>query len=431
MLSSNALLPVLLAVPTVMLACQAGGWAVHRLGQPPVVGEILVGILLGPSLLGWVAPTLQHQLLPAAVLPVISALGNLALLTFLFLMGLELDLRSLAAVRGSVVSVSLSGILLPGALGAALGLAMYPHVAPAGVGRLPFVLFIAISLSITAFPVLARILSDRGLQNSQLGTFVMLCAAVDDAIAWCLLIAVIALCTAGPPLSALAAVGLVIALAFGLVLLRPILRKALAHAGRSSDELVLVLLCAGLFLAAYTTDRIGIHPAFGAFLFGAFIPRNDPAVERSAARIRAVFVPAFLPLFFVSTGLQTNLASLSFGLWGWGLIILTAAIAGKWGGATGAARLTGGDWRWSAAVGTLMNCRGLTELVVLGIGLQVGVITSQLYAVLVLMAVITTAVTVPLLTRLTRDDSRLSPQQVQQGLVASATPAAIAREAAE
>lgn len=420
---SNALLPVLLAVSTVMLACRAGGWAVRRIGQPTVIGEILVGILLGPSLLGWIAPILQHHLFPPSVLPVVSALGNLALLSFLFLMGLELDLRALRTARYAVLSVSLSGILLPGILGAALGLVMFPELAPAGVGRLPFVLFVAIALSITAFPVLARILADRGLETSYLGTFVMACAAVDDAIAWCLLIAVVALCTAGTPLAAVTAIGLVVALTAGLMLLRPALRKLLARAGRDSDEFVLVILCAGAFLTAYATDLIGVHPAFGAFLFGAITPRGDLAVERSAARIRAVLLPVFLPLFFVTIGLQTNVADLSFTLWGWGLLILAAAIAGKWGGAAMAARAAGSNWRWAATIGTLMNCRGLTELVVLGIGLQVGVITSQLYAVLVSMAVITTVVTAPVLNRLTRGHPNMYPQRHSRDRATPAVPA--------
>jgi Kef-type K+ transport system membrane component KefB len=277
------------------------------------------------------------------------------------------------------------------------------------VDRLPFVLFVAVSLSITAFPVLARILADRGLQSTHLGAFVMACAAANDAIAWCLLTAVIALCVTATPLAALAAAGLTAALATALTLLRPTLRKLLGRAGRSSDELVLVLLCAGLLLTAYATDRIGVHPALGAFLFGAVMPRRMPPVERAAARIRAVFVPVLLPLYFATIGLHTDIAHLPSAQWGWALAILAAAVVGKWGGTAGAARLTGADWRWAATVGTLMNCRGVTELVVLGIGRQLGVITPQLFTMLVLMAVVTTAATAPVLSRLTAGDPRMSP----------------------
>ncbi|WP_086810119.1 cation:proton antiporter [Streptomyces reticuliscabiei] len=409
----DPLLPLLLAVPVVVLACQAGGRAVRLLGQPPVIGEILAGILLGPSLLGWLAPGIQHHLLPPSVLPITSALGNLGLLSFLFLIGLELDLRTLRTTRGAVAAVSLSGVLLPMALGAALASAMYPHLAPPGVDRLPFTLFIAVALSITAFPVLARILADRGLETTPVGTFVLACAATDDALAWCLLTAVVALSTAGTALSALTTLALTAVLAVGLTLLRPVLRALLTRAGRTSDDLVLALLFAGLCLSAYTTDQIGVHPAFGAFLFGAVAPRSLPAVERSAARIRAVMLPLLLPLFFVDTGLHTDFSTLPTGEWGWGAALLAVAVIGKWGGTAGAARLAGGDWRWSAAVGTLMNCRGLTELVVLGIGRQIGVITEELFTLLVIMTVVTTAATAPLLKRVAGDDPRMAPPAPQ------------------
>ncbi|MFD4258713.1 cation:proton antiporter [Streptomyces sp. NPDC058534] len=402
---SDPLLPVLLAVPVVVLACQAGGRAVRLLGQPPVIGEILAGILLGPSLLGWLAPTVQHHLLPPSVLPVTSALGNLGLMAFLFLIGLELDLRSLRTTRGAVAAVSLTGLLLPMALGAALAAALYPHFAPDGVGRLPFTLFVAVALSITAFPVLARILADRGLETTSLGAFALACAATDDALAWCLLTAAVALATTGPAISALTTLALTAAYAVALALIRPLLERA----GRTGDELVLALLFAGLCLSAYATDQLGVHPAFGAFLFGAAAPRGLPAVERSAARIRAVVLPLLLPLFFVDAGLHTDFSNLPAGQWGWGAAILAVAVVGKWGGAAGAARLTGSDWRWSAAVGTLMNCRGLTELVVLGIGLQTGVITETLFTLLVIMTVITTAATAPILRRVAGDDPRMTP----------------------
>ncbi|WP_369228499.1 cation:proton antiporter (plasmid) [Streptomyces sp. R39] len=400
---------LLLAVPVVVLACQAGGRAVRRLGQPPVIGEILAGIILGPSLLGWLAPSFQHHLLPPTALPVTSALGTLALLALLFLIGLELDIRSLRTARSAVIAVSLGSLLLPLALGAALAAAMYPHLAPPGVGPLTFILFIAVALAITAFPVLARILADRGLETTTLGTFVMACAAVDDALAWCLLTAVVTLSTAGTTPSALTTLACTATLVAAVILLRPALLALLKRARRTSDDLVLVVLFAGLCLTAYATDHIGIHPAFGAFLFGVVAPRGLPAVERSAARIRAVFLPLLLPLYFVDTGLHTDLSGLPAGQWSWGAAILAVAVTGKWIGAAGAARLTGSDWRWAAAVGTLMNCRGVTELVVLGIGHQLGVIGDDLFSLLVLMAIVTTAATAPLLRRLAGRDPRMTP----------------------
>ncbi|MDP9850419.1 cation:proton antiporter [Streptosporangium lutulentum] len=412
---SDLLPHVLLAIPVVVLACQAGGRAVRLLGQPPVIGEILAGILLGPSLLSWLAPSVQHHLFPPSVLPITSALGNLGLLTFLFLMGLELNLRSLSITRGAIAAVSLSGVLLPMALGAALASALYPHFAPPGVGQLPFTLFVAVALSITAFPVLARILADRGLKNTPLGAFALACAAIDDALAWCLLTTAVALSTSGTVLSGLTTLALTAAFATGLILLRPVLHALLKRAGRTSDDIVGVLLFAGLCLSAYATDQIGVHPAFGAFLFGVAAPRALPAVERSAARIHAVVLPLLLPLFFADIGLHTDFSTLPAGQWGWGAAILAVAVIGKWGGAAGAARLTGSDWRWSAALGTLMNCRGLTELVVLGIGLQIGVISKTLFTLLVVMTVITTVATTPILRRVAGHDPRMTPPAPHDG----------------
>lgn len=406
---------LLLAVPVIVLACQAGGRAVRLIGQPPVVGEILAGILLGPSLLGWLAPGVQHDLLPPSVLPVTSALGTLGLLAFLFVIGLELDLHSLRTARSAVIAVSLGSLLLPLALGAALATAMYSHLAPHGVGRLPFVLFIAVALAITAFPVLARILADRGLETTSLGTFVMACAAIDDALAWCLLTAAVALSTAGTGLSALTTLAWATALVAAVILLRPALLALLKRSACTSDDLVLVVLFAGLCLTAYATDQIGVHPAFGAFLAGAVAPRGLLAAERSAARIRAVVIPLLLPLYFVDIGLHTDLSGLPAGQWGWGAAILAVAVTGKWAGAAGAARLTGSDWRWAAAVGALMNCRGVTELVVLGIGRQIGVIGGDLFSLLVVMALVTTAATAPLLRWLAGRDPRMTPPSPAEG----------------
>jgi len=415
-LPPDPLLPVLIAVPTVIITCHVGAWAVRRFGQPAVIGEILAGVLLGPSLLGWLAPGAQHWLLPGAVLPTISTLGNLGLLCFIFLVGFELNPTSLAGVSRSAAWVSQGSLFVPLVLGSTLGLAMYPAMAPAHVSRPAFVLFVGLALSITAFPVLARILTDRGLANTPLGAFAMATAAVDDAIAWCLLAGVAALCSSGSVLAALTTLAFAVAVAVTLVALRPALRAVVQRVGRTSDELVLVVLFTGLCLTAFITDRIGVHPLFGAFLFGAVTPRGLPSVERSAARLRAVAVPILLPLFFVDTGLQTDFTRLTASpaqLW-WALAILIVAVTGKLTGAAGTARITGSSWRQAAIIGVLMNCRGLTELVVLGIGRQLGVIGPDLFSMLVLMTLVTTAATTPLLNRLVRHggglaDSALRP----------------------
>ncbi|MFG2953236.1 cation:proton antiporter [Streptomyces sp. NPDC048291] len=398
----DPLTPLLVAVPVVILACRAGAQLLGRLGQPPVVGEILVGILFGPSLLGWLWPAGQAWLFPESALPYIGVLGNIGLLVFMFLVGLELDLKSLRGNSRTAVAVSQAGIALPLLLGTLLALGMYGDFAPPGTGKLPFVLFIAVSMSITAFPVLARILTDRGLYRTRVGALAMASAAVDDVSAWCLLAAVVAVTKSNSPVEALTTAGY--ALVFTAVMflvVRPLLARWAARAERRyADGVVLVVLFSGLSLAAYATDRIGVHALFGAFLFGVVTPRGSRRIEATAARMRAFAVPALLPLFFVSTGLKTDVGLLggSGTQWLWAGAVLAVAVAGKWGGGTLAARLSGRDWRDSMSLGALMNCRGLTELIVLNIGLGLGVIGPELFTVLVLMALLTTAMTSPALT---------------------------------
>lgn len=399
--ASDPLLNLLIAIPTVILACKAGAWCLRRLGQPPVVGEIAVGILLGPSLLGWVWPQGQQGLFPPEVLPFIGAPGDLGLLAFMFAIGLEIDFGLLRGQSRTAIAVSQASIALPLALGMGLALGMHGTFAPEGVGPVPFMLFIAVSMSITAFPVLARILADRGLQRTRVGGLALGCAAVGDVTTWCLLVAVVGLTAGGGPWAALTTVLLAGVYLLGMVgVVRPLLTWWARRAERTeSDGAVMVVLFSGVCLSALATEAIGLHALFGAFVFGALAPRRAPVIERSASRLLAVAVPVLLPLFFVALGLRTDVSLLtaSSGQWWWALAVLAVAVLGKWGGGAGAARLAGQSWRDSMAIGALMNCRGLTELVVLDIGLSLGVIGPGLFTTLVLMALATTAVTGPAL----------------------------------
>ncbi|MCX5375340.1 cation:proton antiporter [Streptomyces sp. NBC_00091] len=404
-------LPLLLvALPAVILACRAGGALVQRIGQPPVVGEMCVGIMLGPSLLGWLWPSAQHWLLPPAVLPFTGVLGQLGLLVFMFLIGLELDLASLRGNRRGAVAVSQASIALPLLLGAALALAMYGSLAPEGVGRLPFVLFIAVAMSITAFPVLARILGERGLYATPTGALALACAAIDDVTAWCLLSLVVALTVSSSPLDAATTAALTVAFTAAMIWgVRPLLARWAARSARSSgsgeryESTLIVALFSAICLAGLATDRIGVHTVFGAFLLGTVMPRGSLPIERAASRMRSVAVPVLLPLFFVQTGLRTDLAGLTeASQWLWAGAVLAVAVIGKWGGATLAARTVGQDWRSSLTIGALMNCRGLTELIILNIGYELGVIGPQLFTILVVMALVTTAITGPALGLLQR-----------------------------
>ncbi|MEU1103930.1 cation:proton antiporter [Streptomyces tibetensis] len=392
---------LLVAVPVVIGVCRIGALLFRRIGQPSVIGEITLGILLGPSLLGWISPAAQHWLFPAEVLPHLMVLGNLGLLAFMFLVGLELDLSALRGHSRAAVTVSYVGIALPLLLGALLALGMYGPFAPAGVDRLPFVLFVAVAMSITAFPVLARILTDRGLYTTPLGSLAMACAAVDDVSAWCLLALVAAVSTSGSmEQAAITAAWSLLFVACMMYLVRPVLARLTRQAGKVAESSVLVFVFAGLCLSAFVTDGIGIHALFGAFLFGVVVPRGSRVVELSAARLRAFTVPVLLPLFFVSTGLRTDVSLLTgdAAQWLWAGAVLAVALFGKFGGSTAAARLSGQSWRDAMSLGALMNCRGLTELVVLNLGLELGVIGPDLFTILVLMALITTAMTSPALT---------------------------------
>lgn len=424
MSAAEAMPALLVAVPAAVLACQAGASLLRRLGQPPVIGEITMGIVLGPSLLGWLWPEAQHWLFPESVLPYTSVLGQLGLLAFMFLVGLELDLGALRGNSRTAVAVSHAGILLPLGLGALLAFPMYDHLAPDGAEFTPFMLFVAVAMAITAFPVLARILVDRGLYGTPLGALAMACAAVDDVAAWCLLALVVAFSTAGSPLDALTAAGFTVAFGAAMLLVvRPLLaRWARGRADRMSDGAVMVLLFSGLSVSALATDLIGVHTLFGAFLFGVATPRGHRCIEASAARLRAVVVPVLLPLFFVHTGLSTEIGTLAADpvQWLWTGALLAVAVLGKWGGATGAARACGQPWRQAMSIGALMNCRGLTELVVLSIGLELGVIGPELFTMLVLVALITTAVTSPAVSRFV--SSRPAAPVPEPAATASAEP---------
>jgi Kef-type K+ transport system membrane component KefB len=390
---------VLAALAVIILVARLSGELARRLGQPAVIGEITAGLALGPSLLGLLPGDLPHRLFPTEARGVLNAVAQLGLVLFMFLIGLEADV---SLVRGRVklaTTVSLSSIALPFALGVPLALVLHQrHHSGAAADLLPFVLFIGASLSITAFPVLARILTERELDRTPLGALALATASLDDVIAWSLLAVVVAIVVSGGPAGALlVALGAVV---FSLVLVY-VARPAMAAlfrrsgpAGLSSGGFAFVLV--GVLTAAWTTDRIGVHLVFGAFAFGVFFP-SDPALREAVAhRVEAVTV-LLLPVFFVVTGLGVDLSRISLGGLGELALILLVAVGGKVGGAYLAARLNGLDGRRALALGVLANTRGLTELVILGIGRQLGVLDAELFGLLVVMALVTTAMAGPLL----------------------------------
>jgi Kef-type K+ transport system membrane component KefB len=403
---TSPLAVLLLQVAVVLAVAHATGSLFRRLRQPRVMGEMAGGILLGPSLLGWIAPRLEAALFPPDSLGRFDALSGLGLILFMFLVGTQVDLGQLRGrAARSVVLISHSGIVVPFALGALLAFWLHPVLSLPEVRRLHFTLFMGTAMSITAFPVLARMLTEEGLVRTRLGAMALACAAVDDVTAWCLLAGVVMLVRASEATAPIwatllgAAAYLALMLYGARRLLRRLVPPGSADAPMARTTLALVLLA--MLLSAWATEQLGIHAIFGAFLAGVVMPKEKRFTQALSDRLEDTSVVLLLPLFFASAGLRTSIALISGPrLWLILLLLIATAIAGKVGGATLAARATGFGWRDAAALGALMNTRGLMELVALKVGLEVGVLSQPVFTMMVLMALVTTLMTVPLLRRL-------------------------------
>jgi Kef-type K+ transport system membrane component KefB len=399
---------LLIQISTVLLTALFCGWAARGLRQPRVIGEIVGGILIGPSVFGRFAPAASARLFPQNSLGAFEVLSTLGLVLFLFLIGSELDLEHLRRQRGTALLTSAMGILFPFLIGIALSHSLRIRFAPDGIGRLPFMLFLGISMSITAFPVLARILEERGIQSTSLGSTALMCAAVDDVCAWLLLAVGLALIphageSMGMPVR-LMWLGLYLAVMFGFV--RPLGKWVTRR--QKTDGLsyeMLGVIVATLLASAAATDAIGIHPLFGAFLAGVCFPRIEGWRSAVRSRLETIVSILLLPLFFALTGMRTRLDLLSgTSIWIWTCIVLIAAVAGKMGGAALAARWAGQSWRDAMALGALLNTRGLVELIVLNIAYSAHVFSPTLFTMLVVMALVTTMMTSPLLNLLGVED---------------------------
>ena len=390
-----------LQMVVIVAVARLTGSVLARFGQPRVVGEMAAGLLLGPSVLGRLAPSLMATVFPPASLGYVSAVAQVGLLLFMFLVGLELDAAHLRRRGRTALLTSHASIVAPFLLGTALALWLYPRLAPAGVAFTPFALFVGAAMSVTAFPVLARILADRGMTTSPLGALSIVCAAVGDVTAWCILAAVVVIARAdGASSLAFTLAGTAVYLAVMFTLVRPLLARVAERAARpgssAQTQHAIVMLLA--LTSAWATERLGIHALFGAFLVGALLPPSGPLAESLTSRLHDLMVVLLLPLFFAFTGLRTTVSLISGG-WLWlvcGLVLLVA-MAGKLGGSALAARAAGMRWRDALSLGALMNTRGLMELVILNVGLDIGVLTPTLYAMMVVMALVTTALTTPLL----------------------------------
>jgi Kef-type K+ transport system membrane component KefB len=388
-------------ISVILLISLGCGRLARMLGQTQVIGEILGGILIGPSVFGRIAPNLFTGLFPPASLGSLESLSTVGLILFLFLIGSELNYEHLRRQKATASLASLTSIVLPFGLALLSAPLFHARFSPNGIGRVPFALLLGVSMSITAFPVLARILEERNLQTSSLGATALLCAAVDDVTAWILLaVALTFVSSSGNGASLYVRfVWLAVYLAVMFFVIRPLGRWLGARRSSAplSYEMLGVMIAIALVSSA-VTDAIGVHPLFGAFLAGLCFPRVPPWQQMLRSRLRVILSLILLPLFFALTGLRTRLDLLNDpSTWLWTGFILLLAVVGKIGGAVLGARMTGQDWRFSLALGALLNTRGLVELIVLNIAYNAHVFSPTLFTMLVVMALVTTAVTVPIL----------------------------------
>jgi len=395
-------LAILLAqIVTIIFAARVFGWFSKKIGQPAVIGEIAAGIILGPSLLGFYFPDFFATLFPQQSLGNLQFLSQIGLILFMFVVGMELDLTVLKNRAQDALVISHASIVFPFALGMGLAYFIYDSFAPEGVQFLSFGLFLGIAMSITAFPVLARIVQERGLNKTKLGTIVITCAAIDDITAWCLLAAVIAIVKAGSVLSSLYVIGL--ASIYVLVMIRfvrPFLKRVgnLHSSKENLSKPIVAIFFLTLIISSYATEVIGIHALFGAFMAGAIMPDNVNFRNIFIEKVEDVSLVLLLPLFFVFTGLRTEIGLLNDPyLWKITGLIILVAVVGKFIGSALTARFVGQNWKDSLSIGALMNTRGLMELIVLNIGYDLGVLTPEIFAMAVIMALVTTFMTGPAL----------------------------------
>lgn len=394
---------LLLQLAVILIVARLCGLLLRAIGQPMVIGEMAAGILLGPVVLGAIFPQWHAQLFPAASLPGLSALASIGVVLFMFIVGAELRTPSgMGAQLKASGWVGLCSMVLPMALGLAIAPVLHPLLAPAGVAFWPFALFLGVALSITAFPVLARILKDRNMTRTRIGQLSLGAAGVVDALAWVLLALVVALAGSGEGLGGFfriaGGLALLVAVVFGIV--RPLLARLLRRHAPDGvpSPMVLAVLLIGLFVCAMLTEWLHLHAVFGAFIFGISLPRDDRLLRALEQRIEPLSIIVLMPIFFALAGLGTSAGAFTnASLGAMGLILLVATVGKIVGGAAGA-RVCGYSWSESLATGSLMNSRGLMELIVIKVGLDAGLIGPELFTMLLVMALLTTAATGPLLT---------------------------------
>jgi K+:H+ antiporter len=392
---------LLLQIIVIIVVAKLFGSVFRRLGQPPVMGEMVAGIALGPSLLGLFSPQTTAFLFPPSSLTTLGVLSQIGVVLFMFIVGVELDLQHVRERASAAIMVSHASIVVPFLLGGALAIVIYPSLGPADTSFTPFALFMGIAMSITAFPVLARILRDRGLARSPLGSTALACASIDDVTAWCILAFVIAVVKSSGFASSIFTIGLTLLfIVVMLLLVKPRIETLIET--RFDDARYSRTLMAGILAfalaCAWFTETIGIHALFGGFLAGVIMPSSGGVQTFLKEKIEAFSSVALLPLFFVFTGLRTQITLLNdWSGWLMCFAIIVVAVAGKLGGSMLMARWTKMSWRDAFSLGVLMNTRGLIELVVLNIGFDLGILSARIFVMMVIMALATTFMTAPLL----------------------------------
>lgn len=410
---SQALPGLLLQIVIIIFSTKLLGFLFRTVRQPIVIGEIVAGIVLGPSLLGWLFPGAFHFIFPAESLVNLHFLSQMGLILFMFIVGMELDTGLLRKQAFEAVIISHASIIIPFFLGICISFYLYgidtipdvQHFAGKGMqttgGFISFALFMGIAMSITAFPVLARIIRDRKLTDTPLGILAIGCAASDDVTAWCILAVLIAWIRSGSGQEAIAMIGAVILYVFVMLfVVRMILKKIqqIFLAGKIGYNTWMAAIFTILLLSAWTTEVLGIHALFGAFLAGIIIPKNDDAQKKIIHRIGDLTMVMLLPLFFVYSGLRTQVGLLnSIPMWSSFALILLCAVAGKFAGSALVSKALGQSWKNSLSIGALMNTRGLMELIVLNIGYDMGILSTEFFSMMVLMALVTTLMTSPIL----------------------------------
>jgi Kef-type K+ transport system membrane component KefB len=398
---TNDLPRLLLQIITIIAVARIFGFLSKKIGQPGVIGEIIAGIFLGPSILGSVAPGISGFLFPSESIEILGFFSQIGLILFMFIIGMDIDLKVLGKKAPEAFLVSHASIVIPFALGMGLAYYIYSGLSPAGIPFLSFALFIGISMSITAFPVLARILQERNIVKTQVGTLALTCAAIDDISAWCLLAALIAIVKAGSFVSSLYTILLsVIYVVVMLKLVRPFLYRLGEIFTRKEgiSKPVVAMFLVTLLLSSYVTEIIGIHAIFGAFVAGVIMPPNVSFRKILIEKLEDLALILLLPIFFVISGLRTEIGLINtpymWRITGWVIVI---AVAGKFAGSAISLKFVGQKWRDSLIIGALMNTRGLMQLVVLSIGYDLGVISSEIYTIMIIMALVTTLMAGPAL----------------------------------